>query len=546
MKLLKGILYLLFLTISFHPRAQEVKSNDFDVMVVAKSRQNLLDSASKYVFIDPLYALDYAKSAFFQSIEQNDPEKEAHALYLIGDCLFQNAEIEDALSYYVSSAKKYKSISDTLNEARTYARMASCYRVMGDIDKAVDYFKEAYPIFLKDGDKTDIADYYKGKASIYVSQDSISKAKTYFNKAKQIFINEDDIYGISSCYNSLGVLYGMQQQYDSCIYNLNEAIMLVKQLKYYDKLGYSYLNLSNAYKEQGDYPRAKEEMLKAADIVEKHHLMFLRIHTLDGMSKIEYLLHNYKLSAELAWKANRAAEDFASQRSRERVVRLSAEFELQKKDEQIALINEVSELRYKKNNYLLIIIIALFVVSSMVVLLFSYRNKQLKQKQVAEKKEKELIRYKALQKEKELRDKLDAKNREIASYALSKLQKNEMLQDFKKDILKLQIRKGQEKSQVDLIRNIDRTISIEEDWKDFVNHFEKVHPDFFKTLIEQFPTITQKELKYCAFIRINLNTKEISALLNVTVRAVEKARERLKIKLNLDSSKDLNSFLQTL
>ena len=77
----------------------------------------------------------------------------------------------------------------------------------------------------------------------------------------------------------------------------------------------------------------------------------------------------------------------------------------------------------------------------------------------------------------------------------------------------------------------------------FFSNFEKLYPNFKITLYNLVPNLTTNELKLCAFLRLNLSSKEISNLLNITPESVNKARYRLRKKLNLSAKEDLSTFI---
>jgi len=81
-------------------------------------------------------------------------------------------------------------------------------------------------------------------------------------------------------------------------------------------------------------------------------------------------------------------------------------------------------------------------------------------------------------------------------------------------------------------------------WEEFELIFEQVHQNFYKNLQEKFPDITQNEKRICAFLKLNLNTKDISAITFQSTDAINKARYRLRKKLNLESDNELHQFMQ--
>lgn len=81
-------------------------------------------------------------------------------------------------------------------------------------------------------------------------------------------------------------------------------------------------------------------------------------------------------------------------------------------------------------------------------------------------------------------------------------------------------------------------------WKEFEYHFEQIHHSFYKNLAKQFPDLSQNEMKLCAYIRLNLVTKDIAAITRQNVRSIETARTRLRDKLGLrGTAEDIFGFL---
>jgi DNA-binding CsgD family transcriptional regulator len=84
---------------------------------------------------------------------------------------------------------------------------------------------------------------------------------------------------------------------------------------------------------------------------------------------------------------------------------------------------------------------------------------------------------------------------------------------------------------------------LDEDWEQFAMHFDKVHADFLARLRDRYPQLTPRDHKLCAFLRMNLSSKEIAPLLYISVRGVEISRYRLRKKLDLDAEANLTDFL---
>lgn len=91
---------------------------------------------------------------------------------------------------------------------------------------------------------------------------------------------------------------------------------------------------------------------------------------------------------------------------------------------------------------------------------------------------------------------------------------------------------------------IDELLRNAQYWQVFLQHFEQVHPDFFKRLQEAFPQLTQTDQRMAAYIRMHLNSKEIASLLNLSPKGVESARYRLTKRMKLESGYQLDEYIQ--
>jgi DNA-binding CsgD family transcriptional regulator len=137
------------------------------------------------------------------------------------------------------------------------------------------------------------------------------------------------------------------------------------------------------------------------------------------------------------------------------------------------------------------------------------------------------------------------KNKELNVQAININRKNEILNYLKKEIDRV-MRTVNPDAQFQLKmlnRKIDQDLNPREDWEKFEQYFDEVHGDFISRLKEKYPQLSPKDLKLCAYLRMNLSSKEIASLLNITPRGVEIHRYRLRKKLNLSRETNLVEFL---
>ncbi len=141
---------------------------------------------------------------------------------------------------------------------------------------------------------------------------------------------------------------------------------------------------------------------------------------------------------------------------------------------------------------------------------------------------------------------LDSKTKELASIAMQITYKNELLNQVKQKLIRVsgKMLHRESKQQVaDLIKTLEKDLLDREDWEKFEIHFDQVHEDFLKKLRKSFPELTPKDLRLCAYLKMNLSSKEIAPILNISVRGVEISRYRLRKKMGLPRDTNLNDFM---
>ena len=188
-------------------------------------------------------------------------------------------------------------------------------------------------------------------------------------------------------------------------------------------------------------------------------------------------------------------------------------------------------------SYFLFILAGLFVFRRSIIL----RTRQ-KESRIREEKERELIQLR----NENLQADLSFKSSELASSTMAIIKKNEFLMEVK-EILKTQKEqlgiRYPDKYYDKLVQKIDENMSSQDDWKAFDANFERAHEQFMKTLTGNYNDLTPSDLRLCAFLHMNLSSKEIAPLMGISVRGVENHRYRLRKKLYLDADSNLTEFI---
>lgn len=202
--------------------------------------------------------------------------------------------------------------------------------------------------------------------------------------------------------------------------------------------------------------------------------------------------------------------------------------------------NVRQEAAYKRNELLYIsgIIITIF----LIVLIWSlYRNQKAKTSRV------ELVRQNLELEKQTLNQEIEYKKKELASQMMYMIEKNEFISTIARKLIELKpnSKKDQQLVIQQLITEL-RSNSSNKVWSDFELRFKEVNAGFYESLNQMYPDLTPNEVRLCAFLKLNMSTKEISSITHQSVKSINMARFRLRKKLDIDRDENLISFLTQL
>lgn len=138
---------------------------------------------------------------------------------------------------------------------------------------------------------------------------------------------------------------------------------------------------------------------------------------------------------------------------------------------------------------------------------------------------------------------INMKRKELANSTMMAAKKNEVLMEIQGELTKDKNKFSNEYRLKHIMSKINKAIKNKDEWKVFETNFNELHEDFFKDLLAKYPKLSNKDLKLCSYLKMNLTSKEIAPLMGISVRGVEVHRYRLRKKMDLDSSENLTNFL---
>lgn len=474
-----------------------------------------------------------------------------------------------ALEYYFKMLKQLddeseKAKSDlSLHEkyASLYGQIGTCYFSMENKDKALFYYNKSLElcrsIYAKDKNfdiNQNQLKLYNNIGSVYLTRNDLHNAKANYEKALEInkAINNPSFYG--TLYNNLGIIYKTQKDYSRAFEFYNKSFEIRSSLK--DTAGIAQVcnNLGDCFYLTGDYVKAIEILKIALKYSGQSASLPSQMKAANFLSLAYEKTGDYKQSLE---KQRLFKQLYDSINSTEQI-QLAAKLELQYLFEKQQKENELTqqiELAKKQRKALLFMIISGILLFSFIVLMLLNRNQKIKIRRNELLQDSLILESKNLVLEKQnlqleksnLKQELDFRNKELATHVMYLLKKNEFISSISEKLLSINtLLTNEDKKWVqDIVRemksNVDNTV-----WGEFEMRFQQVHDDFYARLKEHYPDLTPNEKKICAFLRLNMTTKDISSITFQSVKSIQVARTRLRKKMGMSRDENLISYLQEL
>lgn len=544
---------------------------------LAGQTQGLLTLAQLFRYEEKIERAEKRAFEALQIAEKNGLKLlEADALHFIGGCKEVKADYDWSLEYEIKAAAAYEALGNQKGMALCYRNMASTYKVQKDYDLSIRFYDKCLLIAQELKDEELMGGILNGLGTVYERKKDFPKALSFFKKSLLQKQSNPDERRLITTLNNMGDVYLEYEKYDSALYYYNKSLELAYKLKQYRRQGANLLDKARLYKRIGEYEKAIElagqslkiqEKSRAKDIIEDTYLLFYEVYL--AKKDYEKSLFYYKAYTDLK-------DSILNERSLERINELKTQYETAEKEEKIEEL-ESEALQQKVYTGVSALVAAL----SLLLIFLLYKQFALYKKLSTERqlfyemeKEKRMVEQRHAQivteqletekkweqeknvrleieldlKNKELvwaNKELELRDRELVSMAMQMAKKNELLNGLEQKLNTFENQK--DLSTTETIRNVKKEIKKhiqkEDDWDNFLFHFEKVHSNFFIELQNRYTDLTPKDLKMCAYLRLNLSTKEIADLLNQSSRGVETSRYRLRKKLDLDNDTNLTDFL---
>ncbi len=480
-------------------------------------------------------ALEYYGKALEIAKRVNNTDEMAANLANIGRIHTLKGNYGEAIALMEEALSIDEKTGNTEVIATDLNTVGRIYQSWGKDEEAIDYFLRAMQLDQEAGRTQKVAIRLNSMGLAYRELKQYSQAIDCFTKAIEIDRSGGDEEKVAVRMNNLGMTYAGMEQYEKAIFYLDQAIELFKKHQNIYDLAGTYLNIGQYHLRIKDYDRAEEYLMKSNSVASDNQYKPLQMNSLLSLSQLFREKGDYRKAMEYFEEYSRIKDEIFSEESDKRLADFMIKYETEKERQENELLLRDIQIRQKKHT--ITVILASSVVALLIFALIIYRLIALSNKHKRELAE---------QRAEKLNLELETRNKELTYNAMCIIKNNETMAKMIEGI-EAALKTNDSPDHLRQILHGVRNMEKDNNWKEFEVRFTNVHKDFYTILEERYPDLTPNERKICAFLRLNMSTKDIANLTHQSVHSINVARTRLRKKLNLvNTDENLIRFLARL
>lgn len=515
------------------------------------SRIKTINALNAYAKLHLQYAPDtsliYAQQALELAQNQSYFRGMAESKHYIGQVLLDHGAFSQSILHYADALQYYKKAGLIEGEAEVYNALGDLYYFTRQIEEALEQHQKAYHIYKSNGLKRGEAITLGFIGHYYEKQENYEQALNYQIQALEIYKELQDLEGLSTIYGNLGSIYEDLEDYEKALTYFQQALAVNEQTNDEQERIVHLNNIGDTYRKRGMLKEGLAYTQRSLELAQKLDQKYQIESALKDLSKTYVLLEDYPKALETLNEAYELYGELYDEESAEQVTRMQTLHEMSEKEKEIEILNREKYIVLLTRNAFMGGLIMLFLLAAII---FSRQRLKNRKDRELYATQQELI-HKELENaqlsERQLKIELESKASQLTSHALNIIQKNKMLKELKTKLNHLrQNNKGLDAQVNQLIKKIDYSFNFDEDWKDFKDIFEQVHPNFYHKLNEKFPNLTAAEIRLCALLKLNLDSKDMATILGISQDSLRVTRYRLRRKLNMQKGANLTTFIMNI
>ncbi|MCX6304112.1 MAG: tetratricopeptide repeat protein [Bacteroidetes bacterium] len=489
--------------------------------------------------------------------------KQMHMTLLSADCLERMASVhlatDDpslALKLYYDALVLYEKIPDSLGIAKVYNILGIYKTDTKEYDSAKVYFGKAIAINEHKNQQYPLIENRGNLAWMHEKMGDFKKAEQIFNEIVVELTGMKDSLSLPTTYFNLATLYQEKKKFDTTLIFLDKALRIAEPVKDTILLSSLYGNKGEIFFKMGKYDSASWYLKKSITCSGAIDDVETEAQALSWLLKVDSVTGDFKKAFETGKRIFVLNDSGFHRKLRSELKTSELRYENEHRKVAMELQRQRIETAGRERKLFMILFILSIAAGALIGLVLvlerknNRKNKQINQNSLmindlrVDKilKNQEVDRLKMEQVETELK----SRERELVCNALMIEQKNEFLNDINKKIQDLYLEQpdvAKAKIVNELITSIKLQLNKSGEADLFNQQFAVVHEKFYADLKKAHPGLTRSEIKFCAYLRLNLSGTQISNSLNVTPEAIKKTRYRIRKKLSLSPECSLEDYI---
>ena len=456
-----------------------------------------------------------------------------------GILLCEQGELEEGIILFGEALDYYEKAGNMAAVSDAMLNIGVVMKMVKEYDKALEYISRSTEIEEMRQQKSQLVSRYYQLADLYLEMNEKEKAYAYCTKIRVVAEEIASKPFIADCNYLLAKYYFLEKDNEKAIEYFKSALSAAEQNNDKPVIANIYLWYSKVFLQAQDYKSAIQMAHKSYDFAGEMNLMPIRKETTYIISEAYEKTGNIRDALSWQKKYHALSDSISYFEQQKEISRIEARYNYEKKEKENELLRNraiIQEQKLNSRNITAIALVVGIVFSIIIIILLFRRNKDAKMLY----RQQQML---SLQKLEETGKQLEGKERELASKMMFLNQKNELVNRIIIQLQEVQNSTDISYDELNSIVNELRVDAPQTNWKEFETQFVQVHPDFYKQLYEKYPDLTSYEQRVCAFLRMNLNTKEIAYITGRSLKSIEVARSRIRKKLNLSRNDNLSSFL---
>jgi tetratricopeptide (TPR) repeat protein/DNA-binding CsgD family transcriptional regulator len=480
------------------------------------------------------------------------------ALNNIGANYYKLLEYGEALNYYLEAYTLAIKRLTPKDEMTVLNNIAILYSEEKKYSQAIDYFKRAYAIAKENKEPIKTGLYALNLGTLAIDMNDPELAGDYFNEALVLLNNEPQFaaiakMGLANC--------NLQQGKPKAARELAQNLLTTtKDLEFYHMDIDLMIIISKSYLKENNLQQAAAYVNK---ILAKKPNLEVKIELFKLLTEINSKKKDFTLALQYKDSLFNATTKLNEIKNGKLYENSKIKFELQNYKNQ-SMLNEAKLVNERKTFYTILLFIIVAVLLAIWTLwnlshklkqkkLIAERNGQILALELEKEKsellllEKQLNENKAfsLLEQEKLKNEVELKNRKLSAKALYLSGRNQMIEEILSELSALKP-VSKDESLVAHIQSLKNQLKKDNEWDNFITHFEEINQGFLNSLQSKHASLTINDIRYISYIYMNLSTKEIASMLNITQESCRKRKERVLSKMGLSKDVNLYDYLTSL